>query len=125
MSPHHLSLSTRMTRFLDIELRAPSIKRNGTLLLFGLAISTAFLSLVFGPMNVHNYCEDRPVVGVLACISALSLVLLVRNRGRKPWGRVISNLAILVCFLTTFGDVAFIWYARRCVATCWTASPVE
>jgi hypothetical protein len=64
-------------------------------------------------MNVHNYCEDRPVVGVLACISALSLVLLVRNRGRKPRVRVISNLAILVCFLTTFGNVAFVWYATQ------------
>jgi len=101
-----------MTRFLDIELRAPSTK-NGTLLLFGLALLTAFSSLLFGPMNVHNYCEDRAAVGALACISSLFLVLLLRNRGRELWVRVVSDLGILLCFLTIFGDITFIWYVTK------------
>jgi len=64
-------------------------------------------------MNVHNYCDDRAAVGALACISSLFLVLLLRNRGTELWVRLVSDLAILVCFLTIFGDITFIWYVTK------------
>jgi len=90
-----------------------TIRRERTFQLFGSAILTGLLSIICGPFSAHTYCENRAIVGVLAFMSILILVLLIRNRGGALWKRVLSDLGVVICLLTTAGDVAFTWYATQ------------
>jgi ABC-type cobalamin transport system permease subunit len=84
-----------------------------TALLFGIAISTACLSITLGPLSAHTYCENRPIVGLFAIVASVILILFIRNRALTSWKRILSGFGIAVCVLTTVVNTWFIWYATR------------
>ena len=89
------------------------IQEDKTILLFGLALLMAFVCYFVILGSVHNYCDNRPIVGVLAIVPAVILVLLIRNRTAPLLKRVLSSLGIIICMLTTGAGIAFIWFATK------------
>jgi hypothetical protein len=64
-----------------------------------------------GPFSVHNYCENRPFVGIFALAAVILIVLLIRNRAVARWTRILSGFGVAICLLTTVMNTWFIWYA--------------
>jgi hypothetical protein len=89
------------------------MREDRTVLLFGIAISTGCLSIMLGPLNAHNYCEDRPIVGVFAFVASVILILLIGNRALTSWKKILSGFGVAICVLTTGVNLWFIWYATR------------
>jgi hypothetical protein len=64
-------------------------------------------------MNVHEYCEYRPFVGVLALFAAVMPILFIRHRAGVLWKRILSDFGVAICVLTAGTNIWFIWYATR------------
>ena len=82
-----------------------------SVILFGIAVLTAVLSVVMGPFSVHTYCENRPFIGMGAFAAVIVIVFLVRNRAVGRWKRILAGFAVAICLSTTVMDTWFIWYA--------------
>jgi hypothetical protein len=90
-----------------------SSREHRTVLLFGLALFEAFISYVVVLGSVHTYCENRLLVGALGFLAIVICALLVRNRSAVLWKKVLSDLGIIICMLTTAASIAFIWHATK------------
>lgn len=64
---------------------------------------------------VHNYCENRPVMVVLAALGVGTLYFLIRFWPLTLLRRAGTILAILLClFEISFNVWFFVWATRAC-----------
>jgi len=81
------------------------------------ALILAALSFLSFPAFVHTYCENRPIMLILAAMGAGTSYLLVRFWPLTPLRRVGAMLAILLCLLEiTFNVWFFAWASHACAA---------
>jgi hypothetical protein len=81
-------------------------------------ISALFLAvssfLSFG-LFVHTYCENRPIMLVLAALGVVTLYFLIRLWPRTLLRRAGTILAVLLCvFEISFNLWFFVWAMRVC-----------
>ena len=92
---------------------AQTVRQDRTVLLFVIAVSAGCFSVMLGPLSVHTYCENRPIVGALTFVAAFIFTLFIRKRSDTFWKRILSGLGVAMCLLTTGVNIWFIWYATR------------
>jgi len=79
------------------------------------ALSLATLSYLSFGLFVHTYCENRPVMLVLAAFGVVTLYFLIRFWPPTLLRRVGAILAILLCvFEISFNVWFFVWATRVC-----------
>jgi|HubBroStandDraft_6_1064221.scaffolds.fasta_scaffold2127476_1 hypothetical protein len=62
---------------------------------------------MLGPLSVHTYCENRPIVGALTFVAAFIFTLFIRKRSDTFWKRILSGLGVAMCLLTTGVNIWF------------------
>jgi hypothetical protein len=81
------------------------------------ALVLAALSYLSFPAFVHTYCENRPIMLILAAMGVGTIYLLIRFWPLTPVRKVGAMLAILLCLLEiTFNVWFFVWANRVCAA---------
>ena len=84
---------------------------------WGIVFATvlSLLSLMSFGMSVHTYCENRPVMIVLAMAGVWTCYFLIRQWPRTLWRTIAAALALLIClFQIAFNGWYFAWATRVC-----------
>ena len=79
------------------------------------ALLLAALSYLSFGLFVHTYCENRPIILVLAAVGVVTLCFLIRCWPPTLLQRAATILAILLClFEISFNLWFFEWATRIC-----------
>lgn len=79
------------------------------------ALFLAMFSLFSFGLFVHTYCENRPIMVVLAALGVATLYFLIRRWPLTLLRRAGTILAILLClFEISFNLWFFLWATRVC-----------